>query len=414
MTVAEAGSERRRGWGLLRRSPKFGLLWSARTVSFAGDSLTQIALLLYVANHGGGGPAVALLLIVTDFSPTLFAPVLGTLGDRFDRRRVMIVTQVLQAAAVLAIAGWLPGLPGLLVLVAVNANLARAFQPASSSAVPQLVADVDLNLANSMIGFGTYGLAIVGPLGAAALTRLVGLRGVLVVDAMSFVISVALLWRLPRLEPGTAEPQSANWRGLWRDAFTGVRYMWSNRMVRAVVLGFSALVVCTALDDVALVFMAKHTLHVGNSAASLLYAGADLGLLVGFIALTRFAQAPPILLYVIGTVVSSAGNLFTGLSWLISLAIMSQVARGIGIAMQDTGSNTLLQRYVPTELQARVFANLYTAIGVAAGLSYVAGGVALASVSPRAVLAGAGAAGIVVAIGTAVALGRATKTAENG
>lgn len=114
---------------LFRRRPKFGLLWAARTVSFAGDSLTHIALVLYVADRGGGGPAVAALLLITDFVPALFAPLLGSLGDRIDRRRLMIATEVAQGAIVLTIAMWLPGLAGLLVLVALNALVAQVFQP---------------------------------------------------------------------------------------------------------------------------------------------------------------------------------------------------------------------------------------------------------------------------------------------
>jgi len=79
-------------------------------------------------------------------------------------------------------------------------------------------------------------------------------------------------------------------------------------MVRAVVLGFSALVVCTALDDVALVFMANtHCMSAIQRPACSMPCRS--GPARRFIALTRFAQAPPILLYVIGTVVSSAGNL---------------------------------------------------------------------------------------------------------
>jgi hypothetical protein len=86
------------------------------------------------------------------------------------------------------------------------------------------------------------------------------------------------------------------------------------------------------------------------------------------------------------------------------LAVGSQILRGLGIAAQDTGGNTLLQRHVPTELQSRVFANFGTAIGLAAGISYLGGGIALASTSPRLVLVIAGALGLSVSGVTAVAL----------
>jgi hypothetical protein len=116
-----------------------------------------------------------------------------------------------------------------------------------------------------------------------------------------------------------------------------------------------------------------------------------------------------VLLFVVGTGVSSAGNLLARTSGLISLAVGSQIVRGLGIAAQDTGSNTLLQRYVPSALQSRVFASFGTAIGLAAGISYLGGGIALASASPRLVLAGAGTLGLFVAGVTAIALRRAVR-----
>lgn len=414
--LAESGSDAPHGWALIRRRPKFGALWTARTVSFAGDSLTNIALVLYVAN-GGGGPAVAALLLVTDFAPAVLTPVLGSLGDRFDRRRLMITTQLLQATVVATIGTWRPGLAGLLVLVAVNANLARVFQPASSSAVPMLVPGADLTAANSLLGFGTNGLAIVGPLAAAGLLPLVGLRGVLLLDAATFVVAAAVLSRLPTLPPvhtGPSTPDGTGRRGFWRETIDGLRYLWANRIVRVTVLGFAGLVACTALDDIALVFLARHSLRVGNSAASVLYAGADLGLLLGFAALTRIPRVPPAVLFAAGMAVSSLGNLLTGASWLISLAIACQVVRGLGIAGQDAGSHTLLQRHVPSAMQARVFANLYNAIGLAAGISYLGGGLGLVSASPRVVLVAAGAAGLGVAAVTAIALARALREFPTG
>ncbi|MFD2081336.1 Predicted arabinose efflux permease, MFS family [Actinopolymorpha cephalotaxi] len=397
--------------GLLRTNPSFALLCVARTMSFAGGSLAHMALVLYVASRGGG-PAVATLLIVSDFSPSFLAPVLGSIGDRFDRRRLMIATQILQAGTVLAIAAWLPALPVLLLLVAVNASLARAFEPASSSAVPQLVSDADLVRANSMIGFGTYGLALVGPLGAAALTPLVGLRGVLVANAGAFLISVALLRRLPPLsptQPGQDQPAPRHRPALWRDTMSGLRYVWADRTVRATLIGFTLLVACTGLDDVALVFLAKNTFHAGDSVASLLYAGADVGVLLGFLALTRVTRLAAVPYFVAGMAVGSLGNLLTGLSWAVLPAIVCQAVRGVGIASLEAGSRTLVQRCVPNAMQARVFANLSTAIGLAAGVSYVGGGIVLLSTSPGAVLFAAGAAGLLVTIGTAAALTTAAR-----
>jgi MFS family permease len=131
---AGAGSLR-----LLAANRPFRLLWSARAVSFLGDSLSLVALMLHVADTTGQALAVAWLLLAGDFAPALLGPLTGTVADRLDRRRVMVGCELLQAALVVGIALWLPALPLLLVLVGLRAVAGQVFQPASRAAVPAVV-----------------------------------------------------------------------------------------------------------------------------------------------------------------------------------------------------------------------------------------------------------------------------------
>jgi hypothetical protein len=78
------------------------------------------------------------------------------------------------------------------------------------------------------------------------------------------------------------------------------------------------------------------------------------------------------------------------------VALALQTVRGLGIAAMDVASNTLLQRLVPGHLLGRVFANLYGSIGVAAGLSYLGGGVLLDATSAPVTFIAAGTAGTLV------------------
>lgn len=149
---------------LIRTNRAFRLLWSARSVSFLGDSLSLVALMLYVAGETGQALAVALLLLVGDFAPALLGPLTGAVSDRFDLKRIMVVCELVQAALLVVIALWLPSLPMLLVLVAARAIAGQIFQPASRAVVPALVRDRDLEGANAAIGFGTNGGEALGPL----------------------------------------------------------------------------------------------------------------------------------------------------------------------------------------------------------------------------------------------------------
>jgi MFS family permease len=394
---------------LLRGNRPFRSLWCARGISFLGDSLGLVTLLLYTANTTGQALAVALLLLVGDFAPALLGPLTGTVGDRFDLKRVMVLCGLVQGVIVAVIALTLPSLPLLLALVALRAIAGQVFQPASRAAVPTLVRDSDLESANSALGFGTNGSEALGPLVAAALLPVMGVSGVLLVDAATFLASAALLASLPALPPGTAGESD---RGSFlADARAGLGYIWSVPVVRTIGLGFFAVVAFNGIDDVALVFLARDSLGGGDSAASLLYAAVGVGLLVGYALLAGYARrASMILLLLLGFGASSAGNLLSGLAWAVTAAFVVQSVRGVGIAAMDVATNTLIQRLVPPAMLGRVFGNLYGAIGVAAGLSYVFGGLLLDLTSPRPTFIIAGAGGLLATLATALALRRALKT----
>nr|CEL15465.1 transporter, putative [Kibdelosporangium sp. MJ126-NF4]CTQ92133.1 transporter, putative [Kibdelosporangium sp. MJ126-NF4] len=388
---------------MLRSNRPFTALLCARSVSFLGDSLSLVALMLHVAGTTGEALAVALLLLVGDFAPSLLAPLAGTVSDRFDLRRVMIVCDLVQGALVAVIAFVLPALPLLMVLVGLRSVAGQVFQPASRAAVPALVPDKDLEAANSRLGFGTNGAEAVGPLMAAALLPLLGIRGVLLVDAATFLISALVLVRLPRLAPVVDRERTS----FLADAKAGLGYIVSVPVVRAIGVGFCVVVAFNGVDDVALVFLATDSLGGGQSAAGLLLAGVGVGLFVGYLLLARGAgRLPMVPLFLAGLAVSSAGNLLSGVAWAVAAAFVMQTVRGIGIAAMDVGANTLLQRTVPADMLGRVFGNLYGAIGAAAALSYVAGGVLLDLTSPRITLVIAGTGGLIATIVTAIALRR--------
>ncbi|MDI2132122.1 MFS transporter [Yinghuangia seranimata] len=400
-TVGEAGR-----LGLLRANAPFRRLWSARAISFLGDSLSLVALMLYIAESSGEALAVALLLLVGDFAPALLGPLTGALSDRFDHRRVMVVCELVQGGVLVVVAVWLPALPWLLALVACRAIAGQVFQPASRAIVPALVPDERLEDANAAVGFGTNGGEALGPLAAAVLLPWVGVRGVLFVDAATFAVSALLLRGLPSGAGAADEEPSA----LLTDTWQGLRYIAAAPVVRVVTLGFFAVVACNGVDDVALVFLATGPLGGGSVEVAVLLAAVGIGLFAGYLLLVRVSGLVPLgVLLVIGFAVSSAGNLLTGLAWGVGAAFTVQAVRGLGIAAMDVAANTLIQRTVPPGMLGRVFGAMYGAIGVAAALSYVCGGLLLDAVGPRAVFVAAGAGGLAATAGTGLALWRAVR-----
>ena len=242
------------------------------------------------------------------------------------------------ATAVIAI--WLPAVAILLALFTIRSVLGQIFQPASRAAVPTLVADEHLPAANGALGFGEHGVAVLGPVLAAVLLPLVGIQGLLLIDAGSFLLSAVLLIGLPSLP---ATPLELGEEGSFlRHAGRGLREVWRAVGLRVVIISFAAVVAFNGVDDVALVFLATGPLGGSQSAASLLYAGAALGLIVGYALVSRLSGVwSTAVMLVVGYAVTSLGNLLTGLAGAVIVALALQTIRGLGIAAQDVAASTL-------------------------------------------------------------------------
>ncbi len=395
---------KRDAWGLLRVNSPFRLLWAARFISVIGSAMGGTALIIYTAVTTNNPLSVALLMLVTDFAPTLLSPLSGALSDRIERKKVMIICEFLRGISLTILAFFSLTTPLLLLLVALNSIIGQGFDAASRSIVPSLVENDDLESANAALGLGTNGLDLIGPVMTAILLPFFGVQGLLFLDAISYFIAVALLLGLPK-SPGRIETEEDEKLSFLRHAKEGLKFVWLNPAVRIITIGFCSVVFFNAIDDVALVFLAKDSLHSSESEAVLLYAGAGIGLLIGFTLLTRFGNRIPFLtMLVLGYFVSSSGNILTGLAWAIPIALGMQIIRGMGISMSDLANNTLIQRFVPSHMLGRVFGNVYGAVGLAASCSYLLGGILLQFTNARLVFIIAGGGGLVSAIFVALVL----------
>ncbi|MEN3273779.1 MAG: hypothetical protein V7636_2540, partial [Actinomycetota bacterium] len=244
---------------LLRTNAAFRRLWHARFVSFLGDSLGLVALIVYLSRRTDSGAIVGLLLLAGDMTPALLAPLVGVIADRSAARRTMVTCELVQAAAVGAIVVLQPATPLILLLVAVRSVVAGVFQATSRSVVAELVADEDLERANTVLGFGTHGLEAFGALLAAALLVVATARVVLAVDVATFLVSPLFLIGLPKLavhvEIGA---------GVLRDVRAGIDAVWQLPLVRTLAVTFWAMAVFTAADDVALPFLGRHEFGTGD------------------------------------------------------------------------------------------------------------------------------------------------------
>jgi len=185
---------------LLRRNRDFRRVYVASLISLGGDWFLLVALFGLVLDLTGSAVAVALLLAAQDLTYFVVSPVGGLLADRLDRRRLMVAADI--ARAVLCVVFLFLRTAGevwvIYLLLGTMACFSAAFEPASLAALPNLVEQEDLATANALSGslWGTM-LAVGAALGGAV-TALLGRDAAIVIDAVSFAASAALIVRIRR------------------------------------------------------------------------------------------------------------------------------------------------------------------------------------------------------------------------
>jgi predicted MFS family arabinose efflux permease len=310
-----------------------------------------------------------------------------------DRFRLIVACDLGQAAIFAAIAIFRPDLGPLLALVAASALLATTFGPASRSALVSMVGPDDLLGANAWLGTSLNLQVVFGPLFGAVLFQWWGLRGTMFVNAATFLVSAFLIASLPRL--GSRSTES----GLLRETWEGIRYVRTNRTILGIVTVMFLAVMFAGVDNVALVFLIQDSLGASPVWFGIAMSAFGVGMFAGSVGVLRRASTiRPKALFVGGWILTSVGEVATGLSPTVWLATAAFTIAGTGNAFEIVSSDTLVQRRVPEALLGRVFGVIGTATLLGASISAAVGGLLLTYMSPGALFVWAGALTFVVAL----------------
>jgi MFS family permease len=398
-----------RRW-FLRRNPQFARLWAAKAISHVGDGAALVALVLYAQQTQGRGVSVSALLLASTL-PSLLGPLAGALADRADQRRLMTWAAVAQALLYGAMGAAVPAFPVLVALVATAAVFATVFAPAGRSAVPGLVLSRDLLGANSWMGLALTFQGTIGPVVGAALVAVAGIRGALCGNALSFAVCAALVRTLPPLPPDATGKDGV---GLVRGTEQGLRYALRHPVARVLVIGLGLGVMFAAVDDVALVFLARDELGAGSVGYGGLVSLYGVGLALGSLALMRAHAGRAVGAFSLGLLLTGCGGLATGLAPVLLVAAVAQAVAGIGNGLEVVASDTVVQRSVPRSHRGRVFGVVGAATLLGAAIARGLGGVLVDLTSARTTFVIGGAGLLAVTLVTVVLLRRAAPFLDGG
>src|SRR5687768_1094298 len=207
----------------------FTLVWLGQMVSLTGTAMSRFALTIWAWQLTGEATALALVGFFSFTPMILFSPFAGALVDRWNRKLVMMISDL--AAGLSSVAILLLYTSGSLQMwhiytAAAFAGFFEAFQwPAYSAAISTMVPREQYARADGMMSLAGSASQIAAPALAAALLALIGIRGVLTIDVITFVFAVSALLLVHIPQPARTAEGAAGQGNLLRESMYGFQYI---------------------------------------------------------------------------------------------------------------------------------------------------------------------------------------------
>ncbi|HEV2639881.1 MAG TPA: MFS transporter [Actinocrinis sp.] len=360
---------------------RFGVIWSGQVVTLVGNSLLRFAFVVHAWLAGGKAIDVALLSVCATLPQAVLSP---TAGAIVDRCRKEVALRLADAAGLVTVAGltvlyfssslrlW----EIYIAMVCLGAANSFAF-PALSSAVPLLVPRDRLQRANGLLGSANSGASIFGPALAAVLLRVAGLGCILWVDLATFIVAMVSVYAVPR----TAKPQrraaDGKRRSLTADTGEGIRYLFGQTGLRALVLVDFAvnLVMVFGYAVVQPMVLARTGNNTGALAAVMSCMG--LGGISGGLLLAAWGgprnRVRGMMLGIVGMCVTSLigiGLVRDVPGWCVGIFLGTALMPFVNSLIQ-----TVFQTSVPAELQGRVFGAMLSVSQISLPIATISSGV---------------------------------------
>jgi MFS family permease len=386
----------------LLRNARLLRLWIGQGTSFVGDAVSMVALVVLVVQVTGSASAVGGALVAR-LLPTIASPLAGVIADRVDRRVLLVASDLARAVLVLGLV-FARDLATIYVLVFLMGLARTVFNPTIRAAFPSVVGGGDLTRANALIS-GTFSVSeTAGPALGGLLVATMGVDAAFVLDAVTYVVSAAMLSLTPLARPQREEDGA----GFGEDLKAGFTYLAGARVPLAIVLGAFLTVLTINITIPAEFFLATETFDAGNAGYGLLVGLYGGGMVLGSALMAALGDRVRLLpFYFIGVFASALALVGVGLSPAFVFALGALVVAGVANGTENVTTDTILQKRVPDAFLGRVFSVRFLGFSIGEVFAYGIGGAIVDASGARFtyLLAGAAttAAGLVVLLVLAVA-----------
>jgi len=381
------------------RSPAYFRLWLGQLLSTFGDTLHYVALVVLVYRITGEGSAVALLVVAEVVPVLVLAPVAGVVIDRFDRRSVLVASDIARAVLTLSLA-WPQGAWHAYAVAAGLAAGNTFFNPTVQAVIPAITTPEQRLAANSVAWSSGRLVQILGAAVAGGIIATIGTDAAFVVNALTFLASGMLVARLriPAHAGRIADAATRGLRGYLADARAGLSFARHDRFVSRLLIVQALASLATGATGALLVVLAQEHLRLDPEGFGWLLGAIGVGALLGpFIPNTLATDYRDARWLFVPYVVRGCGDVLLAIFTPLPVALLLLFVYGLNTSTGVVVFNSTVQGAVPDAVRGRVFTLLDVTWSAMRLLSLGLGGLAVGAVGVRPVYWGGG--GLLIAAG---------------
>ncbi len=351
------------------------LLWQGQSVSRLGSQMYYMAMVIWITNQTGSASLLALMGVIGAIPALLFTSIGGTFADRYSRKKIIIISDVLKGIAILSLAylfyfysastqliiTWL------MIVVAFSSLVQSFFTPAISAVVPELVPKDKLTTANTLGQTSVQVSQIVGWSLSSSLYFLIGIPLLTLINGLTFIFSAfsEIFIQIPKRKLSTNQTGNSKEQSFNSQFKEGLKYVWKDNGLKKLILASVFITFFSTPIILLLPFYLKVTLQINESYLGYFFSINAIGILIGsilassiksigskkakIIILFMFLNAiNPILLGIMNNVIFASVLLFLG---------------GLWAGFIQVNIRTILQLRTESSIRGRVFGVVGTLAG---------------------------------------------------
>lgn len=367
---------------LVRHNRNFRYLWFGEIVSFLGDWFNLIASATLIGALTGSGVALGGLFVVRMLAPFLVSAFGGVLVDRYNRKTILITTDIIRGLVVL---GFLfvrraEDVPLLYLLTAIQLGISGLFFPARNAIFPDVVSRQELGTANALSSSTWSTMLAIGTALGGFVAGGFGVYTAFVIDALSFFVSA---WLIAQVRYTPSAPIAGSEKRLGaalREYVEGIQYLGRHRDILAIVLHKAAVTFCfAAAYEVSAVPISQQVFVIGEGGGiglGFIYATVGIGTGLGPIIMRFFTgdrERPLRMAIVVAYLIAASGMAVAALMvtsrYSFALFLIALFFRGFGGGSVWVFASQLALQNVADQVRGRVFSTEFALFSLASAIA---------------------------------------------